>query len=479
MAGIGFELRKVLAEGGIARFLAVGLAGTALVAGPWLLSVLGIFLIQRFASSLLSEAPALFLSTIVYCYAFSLIIMSGLHYVFTRWISDLIYEKKEREVGSALLACVLLVGAGSALIGLGGVLPLRLSGAVSSPLLFSVFAVLLFVGINLNWLLMSFISLLKRYFGILLIYLAGSLVSFLGVFILGRSAATGGALLGYAAGQWLIVIALYVMTLRRFPPGKARLPFLEFGRLLRRFRLLFLSGTLYAWAMWADKVVFWFVFGRRAPGGWMSIYDPFDIPVFFSMLTLIPGLIYFTVQGETSFYPRLSDFLVSLREGTYHRIQEKKYTMIRVMNAGLYELALLQGITTAVAVLLAPAIASGLFGGGVDIRVLRLTLVAVFFHAVFLGLMIFLFYFQLFAQAFFSVFAFFSVNLVSSLILAHFGLEGLAGSSYMAGAAAGCAVAASLLGPFAARIDRIIFMRSAKGSARSSAKGSARSSAKG
>jgi uncharacterized membrane protein len=486
MAGIGFELRRVLREGGIRRFLAVGLAGTAIVAGPWLLSILGILLIQGFASSLLSEAPALFMSVIVYCYSFSLIIASGLHYVFTRWISDLIWEEKQGEAGSALLACMLIVCAGSALIGLAGVLPLRLAGVISHPRLFTVSAVVLFVGINLNWLLMSFVSLLKRYFAILLVYLGGSLVSFLGVFVLGRAYDTGGALLGYAAGQWLTVMALYAMTLGRFRPmGRGRpsggggkpqasagsprknaagLPFGKFAGYLWRFRLLFLSGMLYAWAMWADKVVFWFAFGRRVPGAWFSIYDPFDIPVFFAMLTLIPSLIYFTVQGETSFYPRLRDFLVSLREGTYQRIQEKKYQMIRVMNTGLYELALLQGISTIVAVLLAPAISSGLFGGGVSVPILRLTLIAVFFHAVFLCLMILLFYFQLFPQALLSVSAFFIVNLAASLALARFRLESLVGGSYMAGGIAGCAVAISLLGPFAARIDRIIFMRSAKGS---------------
>ena len=47
MAGIGFELKRVLRKGGLMRFLGVSLASTAVVAGPWLLSVLGIFLVQR------------------------------------------------------------------------------------------------------------------------------------------------------------------------------------------------------------------------------------------------------------------------------------------------------------------------------------------------------------------------------------------------------------------------------------------------
>jgi uncharacterized membrane protein len=438
----------------------VGLAGTAIVAGPWLLSVLGIFLIQRFASGLLSEAPALFTAVIVYSYAFSLIAASGFHYIFTRWISDLIYEKKTSQAGGALLSFLLLTAAGSLILGAVGVLPLSLTGTVANPRLFSAAAILLFVVINLNWVLMSFVSLLKAYVGILLVYLGGSLASFAGVIALGRPWATAGAVLGYALGQCLTAVVLYGMTLARYRP--AGLPFKGISVYLARYRFLFLSGTLYAWATWADKAVFWFAFGKRVPGAWLSVFDAYDVPVFFSMLTLIPALIYFTIEVETAFYPRLRDFLQSLSTCTRRRIQEKKYTMIRAMYAGLREQALLQFICTAATVLLAPAVAAKLLGGGTNIAILRVTLAAVFFHSLFLSLMIFCFYFELYSRAFVSTSVFFGVNLLSSLYLAWSGRGDLAGASYLLGGIAGSVTAALFLARSSARIDKILYVKSSR-----------------
>lgn len=458
MAGIGFELKKVISRGGIVRFLGASLAGTAVVAGPWLLSVLGIFLIQRYAGIALTEAPALFSATIVYAYAFSLIIASGLHYIFTRQVSDLIWEEKNTEAGSALLSFLLATLVLSAGAAAAGIIPLHLEGVLSRPLLFSLAAGLLFVTINLNWVLMSFISLLKSYTGILLVYLGGSLVSFLGVVLLAPRASTAGAMLGYALGQAFTAVVLYAMTLARFAPRRVSLR--QFFSYLVRYRFLFLAGLLYAWATWADKVVAWFVSGTPVEGSWFRVHDPYDIPTFFAILTMIPGLLYFTIETETSFYPRLRQFLRCLSTGTWQAIQERKRSMARSLWAGLREQSLLQLICTVVLIVLAPQVGGALFGPTLRIPVLRITLAAVFFHSLFLSLMIFLFYLELYGRASLAALVFFVVNLASSLVLGWIGGPDLLGASYLAGGAAGSLAAAIFLSRSLRTIDRTLFIRS-------------------
>jgi uncharacterized membrane protein len=459
MAGIGFELKRVLQRGGLLRFLGVSLAGTAIVAGPWLLSVLGIFLIQRYAGRVLTEAPTLFSAAIVYCYAISLIIASGVHYVFTRQISDLIYEDKNREAGSALLSFLLVTIAVSAAIAAAGILPLRLEGAIAEPRLFMVSLGVLFIAINANWVLMCFISLLKSYAGIFLVYVGGSLISFVGVLVLGGLYATGGALLGYAFGQCFAFIVLYAMTLGRFRPARLSLKGLAvyFGR----YRFLFLAGLLYSWATWADKVVFWFAFGKRIEGSWFHIFDPYDVPIFFAILTLIPSLIYFTIETETAFYPRLREFLRCVGAEPWHRIQEKKRAMIASLGAGLREQSILQAIVSATLIILAPYLGRALFGEGVNVTALRTTLAAVFFHSLFLSLMIFLFYLELYGRAFVSTLAFFGVNLAASAATAYLGNVDLLGGSYLLGGVGGCVVAGIFLSRSIQRIDRTLFIRAA------------------
>lgn len=459
MAGIGFELKRVLRQGGVFRFIGVSLAGTAIVAGPWLLSVLGIFLIQRYAGVALAEAPVLFSAVIVYSYAFSLILFSGLHYVFTRQVSDLIYDEKNREAGSALLSFLLVSFVLAAAAGCG-LLPMRLHGMVSRPVLFIVAAELLFVATCANWVLMSFISLLRSYTGILMTYLAGSLVSFLGTVLLGRAWATAGALLGYAAGQWLAAIALYLMTLARFRPS--RLFFRSFLSYLSRYRMLFLAGLLYAWATWADKVVFWFAFGTKIGGSWFRVFDSYDIPIFFAILTLIPSLIYFTIETETSFYPRLREFLRCVNAEPFQKIQEKKYAMIRSLGTGLRGQGVLQAIVSVVLILTAPILGPSLFGQGVNVPALQVTLGAVFFHSLFLSLLIFLFYLEMYGKAALSTLVFFAVNLAASVGIALVGSTSLLGTSYLAGGIAGDLVAAVFLVRSLRRFDHILFIRAAR-----------------
>jgi len=461
MAGIGFELKRVLRQGGIVRFIGVSLAGTAIVAGPWLLSVLGIFLIQRYARLALLEAPVLFSSTIVYSYAVSLMLGSGLLYVFTRQVSDLIYEEKSREAGSAHLSFLLVTVALAAFVGAAGVMPMRLGGIVAHPVLFAAAAVCLFAATCANWVLLSFISLLKSYAGILFTYLAGSLVSFFGTFLLGRVWSTAGALLGYAIGQVMTVLVLYGMTLARFRPAGISLK--GFFSYLGRYRMLFTAGLLYAWATWADKVVFWFAFGARVPGSWMRTFDPYDVPIFFSILTLIPGLIYFTIETETAFYPRLREFLRCIASEPYQKIQERKYAMIRSLGQAMRGQGLLQLIVSVTLILAAPVMGPALFGAGINVPALRITLGAAFFHSLFLSLMIFLFYLEHYGRAAAATLVFFATNCAASICIAAIGDTRLLGMSYLIGGILGSITAGIFLVRALRHFDHTMFIRASRG----------------
>jgi polysaccharide biosynthesis protein PelG len=459
VAGIGFELRRVLQKGGLTRILGVGLAGTAVVAGPWLLSVFGIFLIQHAAGPALGESPLHFSAAIVFSYTVSLVLMSGLHYGFTRLVSDLVYEEKNREAGSALLACLLLVFGVSAAAAAAGILPWHLGGTIARPALFGFAAAALFVVINLNWIVMSFISLLRSYLGILAVYLAGAGVSLGGVILLGRAWGTAGALLGYTAGQLVTVIVLYLMSLARYRPSG--ISFRPLFSAIRRHPFLALSGLAYAWATWADKVVSWALFGHPVAGTWMRTFDPYDIPIFFAILTLVPGLVYFTIETETAFYPRLREFLRAIATGTWRKIQVTRRGMVASLAGGLREQTLLQGLVSLGLIVFAPSVAGVLFGPGVDITTLRVTLAAVFLHALFLSIMIFLFYFELYGSAFAATVVFLGINLAASLLAGLLVGPGLLGLGYLCGGAAGCAAGGAFLSRAVRRIDRILFLRAA------------------
>jgi uncharacterized membrane protein len=226
--------------------------------------------------------------------------------------------------------------------------------------------------------------------------------------------------------------------------------------------MLFLAGLLYAWATWADKVVFWFAFGTRIEGSWFRVFDSYDIPIFFAILTLIPSLIYFTIETETAFYPRLREFLRCVSFEPWQKIQERKYAMIRSLGAGLRGQSVLQGIVSIVLILVAPVLGPAFFGQGVNVPALRITLGAVFFHSLFLSLLIFLFYLEMYGRAALSTLVFFAINMAASMGIALAADSHLLGLSYLAGGITGSLCAGIFLVRALKRFDQILFIRASR-----------------
>ena len=411
MAGIGFELQKVLKGGGLANALKVTLAGIVIVAGPWLISIVGIFILNRFASFALSEGADLFMAAIVYTYAVSLSLFGGLHYIFTRYISDLIFVRKERRASSSLALALILFSIMTALVSTGAVLFIR-NDSISYIWLYRLSAVCLFVTVNLIWLVMIFITLLKKYMTIFLVYLSGMAFSFGAVYVLGEQFGLGGALAGFTSGQVIILLLLYLLILHEYPPLNI---FREFKPLLsyfRKFRFLFLAGVFYSAGIWIDKIVLWIMKGQSVGGTWFHLFETYDIAVYFANLTIIPGLVYFMIFSETDFYGTLRKFLLSVEKGILTKINEEKYKVLKVTGRSLYEQNFFQGVISLGLIILAPSINNTFLGGLTDVITLRMVLAGAFFHIFYLTELTFLFYIEMYRVAFFTALFFFIVNAV-------------------------------------------------------------------
>ena len=459
MAGIGFELQRVLREGGVLAFLKVTIAGAVIVAGPWLLSVLGIFTITRVAGSALSEASRLFTATIGYSFATSLILFGGMQYVFTRHVADLIYEERFSDACGVMVAYLGLTTLAAVAIGVGALAPMEMA-VVSRPVLFKAALVGLFVAINLIWLLMIFASLLKRYLLIFAVYLVGMAGSTLGVIWLGGRLQLGGAMLGFAGGQLFIALTLLLLIRIEYRPSFAAVR--QIGGYFRRQRVLFFTGLLYNWAIWADKVVLWFTRGEAVEGTVLRTFDAYDIPFFFANLTMIPGLIYFVIQAETSFYRELMGFLDKLGGDPLRMLRQRKASMVRVLRMELSSQMLLQGVCTAAVVFFAAEIARALFGGAVEAWVLQTTTVAVLAHLGLLTVLIFLFYLEEYGYALLAATIFLALNVAGAFATLGWGVPAW-GLSYLVSAALASAFGTVVLFARLRVFDRVIFARSASG----------------
>ncbi|HOX16867.1 MAG TPA: exopolysaccharide Pel transporter PelG, partial [Spirochaetales bacterium] len=97
MAGIGFELRRVIGTRGVSRSLGAALSGVMVVAGPWLTTIVAVSASRVLFARGASPWAAQFQAAVVYAYAVSLALFAGPQHLFTRIVADLIWEGKRRE----------------------------------------------------------------------------------------------------------------------------------------------------------------------------------------------------------------------------------------------------------------------------------------------------------------------------------------------------------------------------------------------
>ena len=460
MAGIGFELRKVVNRGGVASFFQIAMSGAMIVSGPWILSILTITLIQTVLNRTGTDGLELFMGVIIYAYAFSLFLFGGFHYIFTRRMSDLLYIKEE---GQAFGYVLRLLGP---IILLSTVIALPASVALNIKIpyaaVFKISAVLIFITVNCLWIIMLFVSVLKWYIKIMLVYASGFTASLLLIYLLIRPLGLAGALLGFSLGHMLIVTLLIILCRKAWKPEKPSPPqeiepsekkypgpvqvIADFSRYAKKHRFLLGAGIFYYGGIWIDKFIFWISDGVNVGGTYLRLFADYDIAVYIANLTMIPGLIFFVVYSETEFYTALKRFLFTLVRGRYPSILQRRRRLAEITGISIKEQSLLQGIVSLSVILLA---------GGI---IFKITLAAVFFHLLFLTLLNYIFYIEQYRHAFISSVVFCTVNAVLAVITAS-GAVMLPGISYLSGAAAASVTAGLLLKNDISKLDRYILTK--------------------
>lgn len=95
MAGVGFELQKLLRKGTLFSTIQAFLYGSILASGPVILTIVTVGIIGWMSYGLLQTgALRLFTVTIVYTFVFSLILTGPTQLLFTRFVADKHFTKE-------------------------------------------------------------------------------------------------------------------------------------------------------------------------------------------------------------------------------------------------------------------------------------------------------------------------------------------------------------------------------------------------
>jgi uncharacterized membrane protein len=171
MAGIGFELRKIMRRDSLAGVARAYAYAGLISSGPLILSIFGILIIGLI--SLTSVIPKFaivqFQVSVTYLIALSLILTGPLQLSFTRFISDRLFEKRDDLVLSNYNGVVLV----SSLLAAVVAVIATLVGFGSEPLIYRLLMITGFVVVSNIWIAVIFLSSVKQYRQILLVFFVG------------------------------------------------------------------------------------------------------------------------------------------------------------------------------------------------------------------------------------------------------------------------------------------------------------------
>lgn len=388
MAGIGFELRRILVKDSYSSTLRAYIYAGLISSGPWVLSIISVMLIGIVSLGGITPEDQVrqFLVSVTYLMAVSLILTGGLQLYFTRFISDRLYEQKGDIILPNLLGILGLVTVSTGLAGSALVIWL-----FDQSLLFCVLLVTNLVVLCNLWMVIIFLSGMKAYNRILLTMLVGYAVMIGSGFLL-RDYNLEGLLLALLIGHASLVFMFLYEILREYPAE--RLVSFDFLSGKQVFISLLFTGFAYNAGVWVDKFIFWF-----NPATSQQVIGPlrmsliYDLPIFLAYLAVIPGMAVFLVRIETDFAEAYERLYNAIRGGeTLGHIFYLKDQMLLAIRQGLFEILKVQGITIVLLFLWAADILAWLGIShhylplfyvnlvGVSIQVLVMALLNVFFY---------------------------------------------------------------------------------------------------
>jgi len=414
MAGIGFELQKLVRRDDLLGPARGYLYAATIVAGPWLLTVIAIAVISFWSPYTPFGDLPLFRTITLYNFAISLVLSAPIAMITTRFLADRIYDGDERESTGVIAASILMA------LGVQAPVPLAIYFLVADiPVTLALLACANYFVVAALWVAVVFLSTLKDYAPVIASFVAGLALAAIGALML-RDFGASGYVAGFTAGLALTLFMVLGRTLAEFraPPIWPK----HFLFYFRRYWSLALAAFAYNLAIWVDKWIFWLNPDLAFRVSGLPTYPAYDGAMFYAHLTLAPGLAVFFALVETGFYLRYRRYYWFVQNhGTLAEIEGAQKDLEAVTSSGFRTLLALHAAIAGATLLLAPAIADLLSLMPTQIGIFRFAVIGTAAHAFFLYALILLAYFDLKGRVLLLSGLFLVLNLVFTLASLSFG----------------------------------------------------------
>ncbi|MDQ8036250.1 MAG: exopolysaccharide Pel transporter PelG [Pedobacter sp.] len=389
MAGIGFELRKLLKRDSLLGLVQAYAYAGIISSGPWVLSILGILVIGLMSVSIVVPNFLItqFQVSVTYIIAFSLVLTGLVQLAFTRFTADRLFEKRSEMIlpnFNGLLLSVTAVSGGLGVLAILFLFP-------QESLLYRLLMLTGFVTVSNIWVATIFLSGMKEYKAILILFGVGYGMT-VALALLLRAWGLEGLLAGFVLGQFVLLLGMIILILRNYPSSH----FISFEFVEKRYLYptLVAVGFFYNLGIWVDKFMFW-----AWPATSQEIIGPlrasviYDIPVFLAYLSIIPGMAVFLVKMETDFVEYYDRFYDAVRSGgSLEHIEDMRNEMVYIVRQGIYQIVKIQTLVVLALLVTGSWLLQAVGISELYLPLLFVNLVSASLQVVFLGLLNVFFY---------------------------------------------------------------------------------------
>lgn len=345
MAGIGIKLNKFFEKNTITGHMAgIGYSIITTIA-PMLFIIITLTLMQ----SILGYQEAsyydkqLFQDTILYIFIFSLLVTAPLNAVFSRYISDVIFEERYADIMPCYyfgLLCNLIT---ACCMAVPFCIHAYMGGKISLPYICTAFAC--FVTFVLIFYTMLYLSICKDYSKISLFYGIGSIISIglslIFVYYIGMDVAVA-MLLSITVG-FLMTASLGFALLKQYFTTYSHC-YRQIFRHIIKHRKLVVANTLYTTGLFVHNFVFWNSDLKMTVADTFICAETYDFASCVAMFTNISASVIFIALIEMHFNSRYKQYSEAIIGGRLLDIEKTSRRMFRLLTDQLMSLTRLQFI---------------------------------------------------------------------------------------------------------------------------------------
>ena len=414
MAGIGFSLKKLFKKKGILNLCkAYGYSGIVTI-GPMILGVcllVGMAFVARMGG-MSDHERELLNCMLTYSLLIALFVTNWFNMIVTRYVSDMIFEEKERHVMPSFHGAV-AIEAVICLAGYGIFLFLSKTTLIRGVLCLWLAMILIVV-----WTEMIYMTALKDFQAIVLSFALSLMAGFLVALILVVAGLISleTCLLCVILGYTILAVRQYKLMLDYFPESEGSI--YSFLLWFDKYPSLALSGGLMGIGLFSHIVIMYFGPLRVQVEGLFYGAPEYDVPALIAFTSLLITTVSFVVSVEVNFYPKYSNYYGLFGDrGAIGDIKLAGKEMLDMLRRELVYLACKQIFTTILYVVVGPTVINYLIPGisSLSMAIFRFLCVGYGSYAIANSLMLIALYFEDYSGALMGSGAFALLSTVSTL----------------------------------------------------------------